>query len=169
MVLIILSVAIIAFAIIYTPKKKNFSVLARGTSIIIALVMFMVGATTPIYFDEPELVNTQPIYPLSYVNQNSEEMSGTYLVIQIRKEGTTYCYCMKKDDASDPNSYDETYELIVQSGNITMDSQDVEEPVIETYMQRSGKPIIDLGIVQEKLEYVIRVPNGTIRKEIVDE
>jgi hypothetical protein len=127
-------------------KKTDFLIGPIFCGLVFITLMVLGSFSTIGGYKEPELVESRPLYALKFA---SSEKGEEYLHIDVQGGKRTYTYSVEKD------GYIVTER---ETQSIKVSIEDIEEPVIETYVENLKlKPWLTLGIGRRKEYLIIRV------------
>ena len=158
MLFILIASVILGGAIIYAVESdKGIPLLAAA--IFVSAVLLAEGLVANIGgYHDPELIDTQELYPIRYAVQTSDSAPDYYLIIDNTGEEQAYTYCIKV-----PASYftdeDYIYDLVNRSD---VEVRIGEQPRLEVFQIKPKRNFFSFRIKGELTQYVVTVPSEWI-------
>ncbi len=152
-ILISLIIGVSIIVLFHNKKVKYFAIMIGSTIIIIGIIIGIFGATN--YYEERELLSSGMLLPL-------DTEKGDCIFVKKSKENV-YIY-----------EYQIALNVICGPVEISPDSSrdiiEIEDPNCEVpevlLCIRKAKPTIwTFGFKNSKMEYILHVPKGTIKRE----
>ena len=171
--LLLMTASIVA---LHKSKYALYVLIPTGLSTIFSLMLILTG-----FFSNSntwEIVNQEPtqgIFPINYTYFDSNIDDNVYLVIKVgesSEEANEYIYCIPKNNTIFNNGNNNSFEqcsIKPSSDVIIIQTQNVEHPMIETYLERDKPNASTFSLGNKRHKYIIKVKPEQIRYIYFDE
>ncbi len=142
---------------------RHFS-LSLGIFLVMGFVIFLiVGLSVPVAgYEEPELVETRALYPITSTALVESTGQDTYLVIDMknnRKSDNEYWYCVENNGKKRTER---------EYGDVRVSYEETDTPIIESYIKRAKKTLFSLNIATTEEYFIVRAPQTGVQLKYKD-
>ncbi len=144
---------------------RHFS-LSLGIFLVMGFVIFIiVGLSVPVAgYEEPELVETRTLYPITSTALVENTNQNTYLVAYIsndrsRKSNNIYWYSVEKNGKIRTER---------EYGDVRVSYEETDTPIIESYIKRAKKTLFSLNIATTEEYFIVRAPQTGVQLKYKD-
>jgi hypothetical protein len=162
MVLLIISIILFVTLLVLELKSVFLPKGLAGTLFFLAAISFFVALVIPFGYEQPELVETQPLYPINFALHETEATEDCYVAVQIGRKEKVY-FCIEGESLNLLSDGDREYRIKSLSEGVRIVLEDIDEPVIETYNVRPVRTAFNMALGLDVTEYIIRVPEAMVR------
>ena len=122
------------------------------------LVFILAGLFGPLAgYEEPKLLETRALYPITSTALVESTGQDTYLVIDMkndRKSDNEYWYCVENNGKKRTER---------EYGDVRVSYEETDTPIIESYVRKAKKTPFSLNIATTEKYYVVVAPQSGVQ------